>query len=61
MARLSEEVIITAAEGFVAVHGKTPTYEELQELLGVKSPTTLTKYYRPWRTRRNLELQEQLA
>ena len=58
MARLSEEVIITAAETFVSERGRTPTYEELQELLGVKSPTTLNKYYRPWRTRRDIELQE---
>ena len=59
MGRLSEEVIIGAAERFVMEHGKTPTYEELQELLGVKSPTTLNKYYRPWRARRDAELQEQ--
>jgi chromosome segregation ATPase len=59
MARLDEDKIISAAEAFVAEHGRTPTYEELQEKLGVKSPTTLNKYYRPWRAKRDEELKEQ--
>ena len=56
MKKIQESKIYEAAEGFVKMHGKTPTWRELRDLLGGGSPATLNKYYRPWRDKRDQEL-----
>ena len=56
MAHLTEAQIITAAEGFVNANNRTPTYEELRQALGGGSPSTLNKYYRNWRLKKDAEL-----
>lgn len=56
MKKIPESQIYEAAEGFVKMHGITPTWRELRDLLGGGSPATLNKYYRPWRDKRDQEL-----
>jgi plasmid replication DNA-binding protein KfrA len=54
--RLDEHQIYETAEKFVVENGRTPTWSELRAMLGVGSPTTLNRYYRPWREKKDKEL-----
>lgn len=53
---ISESEIYTAAERFVEENGRTATWREMRGVLCGGSPTTLNKYYRPWRSAKDSEL-----
>jgi hypothetical protein len=56
--KITENQIYDAANKFVTNNGRTPTWKELREELGGGSPTTLNRYYRPWREIKDRELAE---
>lgn len=58
MVRITEGQIIATAETLTKTTGKTPTWQQLRDALGSGSPSTLNKYYRDWRKRKDAELLE---
>lgn len=52
----TQDQIIAKAEALTEKNGKTPTYKELMAELGGGSPSTISRYYRDWRQKKDAEL-----